>query len=342
MPHAPGDFNMQLFDTHLRISLSALACAALTACGGGGDSSDPAPSPVRYLEGPVGQVVALAPEILSSGTYTVSNCFDQNDQSVNRKLRLGSDGSIQWLDAANDAVLAQFTPSATARQYRNIHVMAGGGFDLYVEEQQSSANTLNVSFDITPSQVRVRGPNNLDEQCEVAQRRLDASARASSAATPVVNIPLTLNDTIVARRLASAVLSTGVGATGQISLSETFNSGNPPAITVYRVERSVSAAGAISSQINTGATNTNPPIAWGNWITNLLAATSGSSGGYREEWDALTPSNVADVIIRAELEHPNLNNPTPTPADSDAQYIELRRNPAEQADGKVFMSASPS
>lgn len=323
-----------------RLALSALACAALTACGGGGDDN-PTPA-IAYLEGPVGQVVALAPEILSSGTYPVSDCTDQNNQSVNRKLRLNSDGSVQWLNATNDAVLAQFTPSTSARQYREIHVMAGGAFSYYVEEQSGVApapSAATVSFEITPNNIDVTGPNGLTEQCGAPMRVLAAPARANAAATPVVSIPLVISDVIVARRLASAVQSTGVGINGQLSRTESVSTGMPPAVTVYDVLRSVSGSGAISSQVNT-STTTNPPVAWGNWIDALLAAATGSSGGYYEEWDATAAGGLANAVIRAQAEHPSLTDPALAPLGGSVNVIELLRDPAVQTDGKAVLSPS--
>ncbi|TBO28358.1 hypothetical protein EYS42_15240 [Aquabacterium lacunae] len=313
-------------------ALTLLSTLLLTACGGGGDTTPNAVTPVpSYLEGPVGQLVGLAPEVLALGTYTVSNCVDASNNSVSRKLRLMEDGSVVWLDAANnDAVLARFTPSTTAIQYRIMEVYDNGSYYHEVNEYASGgARTLQIRFDT--------------EDVIVNTSTVQDTCSSSPQVPTVLNISVALNDAIVARKLSSAVRSTGADpATGSLSQDETISTLDAATSTqvTYRVRRSVSATGVISHQIDNNA-----PVVWTNWIT-ALQASNGTRGYYSEVWDTFTGTSSsaanasgtpANPRISVELAHPTLRL---WPGSGNA-FVMLQRDTASQANGQAFMVSLP-
>ena len=310
-------------------ALTLLSTLLLAACGGGGDSTPNATAPTpTYLQGPVGQMVGLAPEVLTLGTYSVSNCVDTNNTSVSRKLRLTEDGSVLWLDAANnDAVLARFTPSTTAVQYRTMEVYDNGSyFHEVIEHASSGTRTLQIRFD--PSDVIV-ATSTLQDTCSSSQQ-----------VPTVVNIAVALSDAIVARKLGSAVRSTGADpATGSLSQDETVSTLDAVTsnLVSYRVRRSVSATGVISHQIDNDT-----PVVWTNWISALQTST-GTRGYYSEVWDtysgissstANASGTPANPRISVELAHPTLRM---WPGSGNA-FVMIQRDTNAQANGQAFVA----
>ena len=298
--------------------LSALACAALTACGGGGDAptSTNTPSPT-YLEGPVGQMVALAPEVLAMGTYTVSDCINANGAAVSRKLRLEPNGSVVWLDASNnDAELVRFTPDTTTQQRRIMEVYSGGAYNHFVMTLDAQGNR-EVEISVEPDVVEVR----------LNSRSLSDECRNGGSPNTVVNIPVTLTDAVVARKLASAVRSTGASS---LATDENITPGGGG--TPYRLRRTVTGAGAISHQIDT-----DPLQTWDNWISALLAPQGPSRAYYSEIWDADQGSGArspGNPSITVEMVHPTLTSPSGNP-----MYVMLTRDTSLRADGQAFIRA---
>jgi hypothetical protein len=296
------------------LTLTVTALAALSACGGGSDDNTAATGPAP-LTGPAGQLVAMGPDLLASGTYTVVGCINGSGQAVSRKVRLNDDGSLQWLDAANnDAVLASYTPGSTVRDQRFFALNAGGNYWLsaaiYTDgtltgprpssavRAQAAVGSIplpTVNFNIRNDRVTVNTNTGLSDYCS-------ADNLSNPATTNVVSIPVVLNDAIVARRLASAIALNNNNQA--LSTSETVNytDSNDSAASMV-VGRTVATNGQVSSTVN-GTTT-----AWGDWIAAVKAAPARGMGSYTESWYASNASGSAspgNPQVGAELVHPTL------------------------------------
>ncbi len=310
----------------LALPLTTLALA-LSACGGGGDDA-----PGRTaLTGPAGEVVAMGPDLLASGTYPVSNCTDIDGTAISRKIRLNDDGSLQWLDAsANDAVLASYTPSSTGNDYRRFTLTAPDDYQLEATRYRAvdadgTSREVVVSFELRSTRVTVTwSAQSRIERCGNSVRLSSAPGRVQaqrdSVITPVVTIPVTLTDAIAARRIGSAVSLNnqlgGISDTGTLS----YISG-PSASTTQQVRRSITNSGQISLQLDNNAA-----VGWGDWIAAIRAANATNEGYYQETWDASAvgdqrtgiPSNPQVIL---SIGHPSL-----TYGNGSQATIELARN----------------
>lgn len=297
----------------LSVIATAAAVATLSACGGGDDN---APNGAAPLSGPVGQLVAMGPDLLASGTYTVVGCVDTNQQPVSRKIRLNDNGSLQWLDASNnDAVLVSYTPGNTVRDQRFFTLSAGGDYWLsaaiYVDRVDGAPTAApraapraqavviepseaSVNFNIRAHRVEVNTNTGINDYC--LARNL-----SNPSSDNVVTIPVVLNDAIAARRLASAIAlnNNNQALTTTESIDYTDSSDSRATMSV---SRTVATNGQISSTVD-GTTT-----AWGNWIAATVA-NANSNGSYSESWYARNATGTrspSNPQVYAELAHPTL------------------------------------
>lgn len=247
---------------HMLPALSVVA--TLCACGGGGGGGTTTDTS-GALTGPMGQVTALAVGVLQTGTYPLSDCQDAvTSQPVNRKLRLGTDGSIALLDADNnDAPLTTLTPDNAARQSRSLSVDNARSRWSFQFESYAAGNTIqtpDINFDIrtTSAFIEVRNETTGAITGGATCRNIDSTA--------IVSVPVVLTEAHVAQRLASAVALNNNG-----DLSASFGGFN----------LRVSTQGEIATSLNT-----NPVVPWASgWL---------STGNYGEDYDATaaTGTNV--------------------------------------------------
>ncbi len=243
----------------------------LSACGGGG-SSDPSSSgfqPVGgsgiALSGLMGQITALAPGVLQTGTFPLSFCSDAvSGLPVNRKLRLGTDGSVALLDADNnDTVLTNITVDQAAQVIRNLSVDNSGSRNIWRFSigAYSAGNTIQASdidFELgnTFANIQIRNAT-------TGAVTGGVSCRDTANGGAVVSISVTLTESAVAQRLASAVALNNSGAVTGSSGSDSV---------------SFSTQGVITTAIGQSAASP--------WVSGWL-----STGSYTEAYNSTTPAD---------------------------------------------------
>lgn len=256
--------------------LTPLLAALLAACGGGDD--DPT---ATVPTGPMGQVTALASGLIQPGTYSVTGCVATGSTlALQRKLRINADGSLQWLNAANnDAVLFSMLPTSTERERRILYYFQpdNWGLTFIKYDLATGANTAYVVSGATG--VRVLYNTSTLEEC-------------GAAFTPTLSI----SNASVAARLGSAVALNG--SAGLVAGPVTANGVNFTSV-------GITTAGAITTQT---AEPGSSPVAWGPWLTT--AATS-APGYYEEQFTSnatspATSGTPANPRIAAYLGHPTL------------------------------------
>ena len=275
----------------------------LTACGGGGDSGTNDNSAVPT--GRLGQVTALSTGYLQSGTYTPTDCVDSSNQSVSRKLRLNSNGSIDWLDG-NSTVLATYTPNnsttSTQRESRQLQFAADTSlsyshwFLRYKIYDSSGSQTLD--FQLAQNYLRMQYGS------------ADDSCGASGASAAIVSIPITLDSANLKARLKSVAATSGT-TTG-------WNSSNVLTDTGQTYARFILDA---SGQINSTYGSTS--AAWGDWGDRLASSTT--RGYIYESWWAQNSSGASSPTqptIYLQFGHPTLTFSGTTTAENMSFQIE--------------------
>jgi hypothetical protein len=303
---------MPAIQLHPRSS-ALLLCATLAACGGGGDepAADSAPPPLPT--GLFGKVTGTHAGVLVSGTYTLANCRNSETQAaVSRKLRLGADGSMHWLDAAaSDAALLQLVPSNTEHQNRQVSMQRSGSAD--------TANSYTVSFErivYAPSftrdgfvQINGTGPQLRDVQ--VRYRPAGAGAEVAEQCNDAATVPQRFSTAIAHEKLASLVALNG----GTLAAAPYSYFGAP-----Y-----LSVAIAADGSVTTQAANAPSTTPWGSgWVEAFVF----DSGFYSEYFNTTSDSGAGsptNAHVEMTIQHPTLLVPYPN-VGPIGQPIGLQRN----------------
>jgi len=280
---------MRFLNQPHKLTLTASLGLLLTACGGGGDgghTNDDSTIPTGRL----GQVTALTPGYLQSGTYSVSDCVDNTSQTVSRKLRLNNNGSIQWLDG-NNSVLATYTPdnstTSTQRETRELQFRADASqtyshWFMRYRVYDSSGNQ-TTDFRLMQNYL-VMQYGSASETC---------GSYTSSAA--VVSIPLALNSATLKARLKSLAATSGT-STGWDVTNVLDGTGN------FTYSRFTLDA---NGQINTTYGSTG--AGWGDWGDRLVSSTT--QGYVYEGWSAGSASGIGSPSqpeVYIQFGHPTL------------------------------------
>ena len=290
---------MHFLNQSHKLVLTASVGLLLTACGGGGDSGS-ASDTVTVPTGRLGQVTALTPGYLQSGTYNVSNCVDSASQPLSRKLRLNSNGSIQWLDG-NSSVLATYTPdnstTSTQRERRELQYNADASstnshWALRYRVYDSSGNQ-TIDFQLMQNHL-VMQYGSASDTC---------GTFGSSAA--VVSIPLALNSSTLTARLKSVAATSGT-TTGWDVTNVLDGTGN------FTYSRFIlDANGQINSVYGTGSAG------WGAWGDRLVSSTT--QGYVYEGWEAGSASGLGSPTqpqVYIQFGHPTLTFSGTTTAEN--------------------------
>ncbi len=302
--------------------LTALSTTLLAACGGGGDDAPatPPPQPIVLTSGLWGKVSATHVGVLRPGTYTLNGCQDASGAALQRKLRLGDDGRMELLDAANaDAVLLSLVPSQTEHQSRSVNIT-----------RNSNTQTAN-SYSISHQRVRPSGGNfyggalnifGRGDRLEQVSVQRDNSPGANfndetclvrAGNDRVATIEMVFTTAIAHEKLASLVALNGgpLTASPYQFFAASFNS------------VSIDAQGRISTQV--GATDAVTP-----WGENWVSAFGPDAGMWEETWGSTNPTNYesgtpANPNLQLQVQHPTLevNYPGSGPIK---QPFALRRN----------------
>lgn len=311
--------------------LAPLSTALLAACGGGGDDSAPdAPAPIVLTNGLWGKVSATHLGVLRPGTYALSGCQDASGAPLQRKLRLGEDGRMELLDAANaDAVLLSLVPSQTEHQSRSVSIT-----------RNSSAQTVN-SYSVSQQRVRPSGGNfyagglnifgrgNLLEQVSVQRDNSpsasfnDETCLVRAGSDRVATIEMVFSNAIAHEKLASLVALNGgpLTASPYRFFAASLNS------------VAIDAQGRISTQV--GATDAVTP-----WGENWVSAFGPDAGMWQETWGSTNPTSYesgtpANPNLELQVQHSTLevNYPGYGPIK---QPFSLRRNTGGGGSPVVF------
>jgi hypothetical protein len=302
--------------------LASISTALLAACGGGGDddSAPDGPAPIVLSNGLWGKVSATHLGVLRPGTYALSGCQDASGAPLQRKLRLGEDGRMELLDAANaDAVLLSLVPSQAEHQSRSVSIT-----------RNSTAQTVN-SYSISHQRVRPSGGNfyggalnifGRGDKLEQVSVQLDNSPGANfndetclvrTGSDRVATIEMVFSNAIAHEKLASLVALNG----GTLNASPySFFGANLNSV-------AIDAQGRISTQV--AASDSVAP--WGeNWVN----AFGPDAGMWYETWGATNPTNYesgtpANPNLQLQVQHSTLevNYPGYGPIK---QVFALRRN----------------
>ena len=302
------------------ISLTTVMVAALTACGGNSDddASTPAVAAPVFPSAGFGQVTALASGLIEPGTYVVSGCVPETSTTpLQRKIRINTDGSVQWLNAAAaDAVLYTYTPSASERDDRSVYYFRPNNWGAQMVRFDATSGAIASSIRTGPNAVNVTYANNtVSENC-------------TAPFAPTLNI----SSAGVAARLGSAAALNG--STG-------FNSGAINLDAVSFTSININAAGAITTQTSEPGSSV---VAWGNW----LASTNDSFDNYFEERylarnAASAPSGTpANPVAWAYMRHPTLQGQGAgsTPGTLRSVAFGIARNTTGSGAATVLYSGS--
>lgn len=300
-------------------------CATLAACGGGSgdEGAAPPPPPAPLPTGLFGKVTGTHAGVLVPGTYALTNCRNaETDADVSRKLRLGDDGSMHWLDAAQgDATLLQLVPSDSEHQNRQASVQRSGssdtesGYGISFERIVWSPAFSSVGF------VQVNGKGSRVQGVQVRYRlaggaQVQEQCTSTSSADRAGTIAMRFSTALVHEKLASLVaLNGGTLAAAPYS---------------YYGAQYTSVAIAADGSVTTQAANAASATPWGSaWVEAFVF----DSGLYREQYNSVGdsgPGSPADPAVSVTLQHPTLTVPYPN-AGSIGQPLELRRAPGGAA-----------
>jgi hypothetical protein len=283
--------------------LTALSTTLLAACGGGDDApATPPPEPIVLTSGLWGKVTATHVGILRPGTYTLSGCQDgATGATLQRKLRLGADGRMELLDAANaDAVLLSLVPNNTEHQNRSASVQRNGSAD--------TANSYGISHQrirYTPGftyggALQVNGKGNTLTQVSVQRDNStspslgDETCLVRANGAPVATIEMVFSTAFAREKLASLVALNGAPITA-----------SPYPWFAARYESvAIAADGEVTTQTASGA----PLTPWGtNWVENFSA----DKGQWYESWNSsndptLERNTPANPSVQVQFQHASL------------------------------------
>lgn len=310
-----------------------LLCATLAACGGGGGDDSAADSPPPPLpSGVFGKVTGTHAGLLLPGTYTLANCrLVESGAAVPRKLRLGADGSMAWLDAAQaDAVLLSLVPSDSEYQSRIASVQRSGSRD--------TENGYGISFErivhspvfASDGFVQVNGTGarlgGVQVRYRIGGTEIAEQCNASDTVDRVATVPMRFSTAIAHEKMASLVALNG----GTLAAAPYSYYGAP-----Y-----TSVAFAADGSITTQAANAAGPTPWGNaWVEGFVF----DSGLYREQFNGIAESGAgspANPAVQVTLQHPTLLVPYPN-VGAIGQPVELRRNTGSGGAAVQFFAGSP-
>lgn len=294
-------------------SSALLLCTALAACGGGGDEAAADTTP-PLPTGVFGKVTGTHAGVLASGTYALADCRNaQTEVAVSRKLRLGADGSMHWLDAAaGDAALLQLVPSDTEHQNRHASVQVSGSRD--------TTNSYSVSFQryaYDPALridglVQVNGSGDRLDGVQVQYLASGAMVQEQCLTSPtlerVATLPMRLSTALVHEKLASLVALNG----GTLAAAPYSYFG------ALYTSVSISADGSVTTQVANAAS----PTPWGSGWVEAFVYNSGQYDEYVNTTADSGAGSPGNPRISVTLQHPTLLVPYP----NVGQPIGLQRN----------------